>query len=383
MSSPSQAWVAECLLISLCLLLTFSKHGVPMTDDLAGRAAKGGEARAAKLSPEKRKEIAQSAALARWHGDLTRATHEGTLTIADLVLQCAVLEDGRRVLSERSVLRAFGIRPGGARFKAGLVDDEGAARLPMFVSSKNLRPFIDNELLVLLTTPIMYRPLGSRGGGRPNRGLDANLIPKVCEIWLNARNAGALRPDQHGIAGRADGLIRGLARRGIIAMVDDATGYQEIRDRLAIQAILDAYLSRELAAWANRFPPDFYQEIFRLRGWTWDEIKKKAGKGQGPRVVGKYTNDFVYARLAPGVLEELQKRNPANERGQRRAKHHQWLTEDVGHPALAQHLHAVIGLLRASDSWEQFQTMINRAFPRRTDVKDLPLFSQGALPTVT
>src|SRR6185312_12331137 len=275
------------------------------TTDLFDGKSKGGKARAAALTQAERKEIAQRAAVARWHGDLPGATHEGELRIADFTLHCAVLDDGRRVLSERGVLRALGIHYGGAQFKRGLVEGPGdtdgdAVRLPMFVAGVNLRPFIDNELLVLLTQPIRYRLLQ---GGRPGRGLEATLIPKVCEVWLKARDAKALRANQLRIAARADMLVRGLARTGIIALVDEATGYQEVRDRFALQAILDAYLSRELAAWAKRFPDEYFHEIIRLRGWAWDELRLKAGKGMGPRVIGKYTNDLVYARLAPGVLE--------------------------------------------------------------------------------
>jgi hypothetical protein len=170
-----------------------------------------------------------------------------------------------------------------------------------------------------------------------------------------------------------DILMRGLAHVGIVALVDEATGYQEVRDRLALQRILDAYLSQELAAWAKRFPDEFYKELFRLRGWKWPSLK-----GKGPRVVANYTNDFVYARLAPGILEELQFRNPVDDTGRRRAKHHQWLTEDIGHPALVQHLHAVMGLMRASLTWDQFKTSLDRAFPRRMDLSDLPLFSGEA-----
>jgi hypothetical protein len=335
--------------------------------------SRGGSARAAVLTAAERKAIARTAAQSRWHADIPRATHEGMVNIGDLAIRCAVLDGGQRVLSEKSVLSAFGMSPSGTSFNAAIVGDDDSVRLPMFVGQVNLRPFIDNELQNLLTKPIMYR---SQKGGKPARGLDAALIPKVCEVWLEAREAGALRKNQLGIAARADALVRGLARTGIIALVDEATGYQEVRDRFALQAILDAYLSRELAAWAKRFPNEFYHEVFRLRGWTFDELKKKAGKGQGPRVVGKYTNDLVYARLAPGILEELQERNPVTEKGQRKAKHHQWLTEDVGHAALAQHIHAIMGLMRASQTWEEFQHMVNRAFPRRTDLKDLPLFNQ-------
>lgn len=85
----------------------------------------------------------------------------------------------------------------------------------------------------------------------------------------------------------------------------------------------------------------------------------------GPQNSPKLTNDIVYERLAPGVLSELENKNPKDDRGRRKSTHHQWLTEDVGHPALAQHLHAVIGLMRASSTWGQFHTMHDRAFPKR------------------
>lgn len=336
---------------------------------------KGGIARREALPPARRQEIARKAAIVRW--TVPRATHEGVLEIGDVTMPCAVLENGVRVISERGVMRQLGTQRGGPAFRAATLDD-GGVRLPMYLALRSLRPFIGNELAEVLVQPVLYRPLH---GGKPAHGLNAELIPRVCEVWLNARDAGVLKGTQLRIAKKAETLIRGLARVGIIALVDEATGYQEVRDRLALQRILDAYLSRELAAWSRRFPSEFYRQIFRLREWEWDALKakEKRGKGYGPRVIARYTNDFVYARLAPGILEELQRRNPINERGQRPAKHHQWLTQDVGNPALAQHLHAVIGLMRASRSWEDFKFMIDRAFPRRTDLDDLPLFAGTAL----
>jgi P63C domain len=86
---------------------------------------------------------------------------------------------------------------------------------------------------------------------------------------LDARDADKLTEHQKPIASACDFLIRGLAHIGIIALVDEATGYQEVRDRLALQAILDAYLRKELAAWAKRFPDEFYKQMFRLKGWQW------------------------------------------------------------------------------------------------------------------
>jgi hypothetical protein len=106
------------------------------------------------------------------------------------------------------------------------------------------------------------------------------------------------------------------------------------------------------------FPPKFYREMFRLRGLTFD------GSAKRPRFIGKLTNDLVYTRLAPGVLEELKKKNPAvGEKGRRKSKHHQWLTGDIGHPALREHLEAVSTLMMAADTWEQFYKMLNRTKP--------------------
>ena len=84
-------------------------------------------------------------------------------------------------------------------------------------------------------------------------------------------------------------------------------------------------------------------------------------------VIGTYTKDIVYERLAPGILEELEKRNPTTEKGVRKVKHHQYLTDDIGHPALAQHLFAVIALMRASSKWDNFYRILQRAFPKHGD----------------
>ena len=162
--------------------------------------------------------------------------------------------------------------------------------------------------------------------------------------------------------------MRGLAHIGITALVDEATGYQEIRDRQALQQILDKYLLAEQAKWAKRFPDDFCRQMFRLRDWPW-----KGMKVNRPSVVGKYTNDFVWDRLAPGIRDELERLNPKTDRGSRRGRHHQWLTADVGHPALQKHLSGVMALMRASTRWDQFTRMLQRAYPKINTNLELPI----------
>jgi ABC-type iron transport system FetAB ATPase subunit len=73
----------------------------------------------------------------------------------------------------------------------------------------------------------------------------APVLPQICDVWLKARDAEALRGiAQATIAAKADILMRGLAHTGIIALVDEATGYKDVRDRRALQQILDSYVGK-------------------------------------------------------------------------------------------------------------------------------------------
>src|SRR5690606_29336021 len=246
-------------------------------------------------------------------------------------------------------------------------DGDAAGKLPFFMNAKGLLPFISNDFLPLAIAPLEYRH--GQGGGVAH-GINAAALPQICEVWLKARDAGALSKAQLPVAAKAEIIMRGLAHIGITALVDEATGYQEVRDKQALQAILDQFLRKELAACAKRFPDEFYNQMFRLKGW---QRKDLTSSSRRPGAAGMYTNDIVYERLAPGILAELETRNPKNAKGNRKGKHHQLLTEDVGHPALAQHIHALIALMRASSSWDQFMLMLNTAFPKKNDTMLLDL----------
>ena len=203
-----------------------------MAGEVSGKA-RGGKARAAALAPAVRAEIARVAAEARWA--VPKATHIGELHIGNLDIPCAVLPDGTRVLSQRGVGKALGRSYGGQDWKRQ-DDAAGGGKLPFYLNAGTLKPFIPSDLLALVTEPVMYRH--SQGGGSAH-GIPATALPMICDVWLKARDAGALNAVQLEVARRADVLMRGLAHIGVIALVDEATGYQEVRDRVALQAILD------------------------------------------------------------------------------------------------------------------------------------------------
>jgi hypothetical protein len=335
-------------------------------------AAKGGQARAKKLSPERRREIARTAIEARWakHGKkpLPSASHIGDLKIGDMVIPAAVLEDGTRVLSERGVSKALGSKRGGSHWKRKKkAEEEGGAFLPVFISANNLKPFIPKDVALALSEPIIYR---IPGGGSLANGIDATNLPKVCEVWLKARDAGVLTQPQKKMAVAADIILRGLAHVGIIGLVDEATGYQDSRAKNALAKILEAFIAKELRKWVSTFPIDYYKELFRLRGWKFPDLPKDQQKR--PILVGKITNDVVYDRLAPGVRQELVRLTPRDEKGRLKHRLFQRLTEDVGHPKLREHLASVTTLMKASDTWDQFKHMLERSLPRYGDTPYLP-----------
>lgn len=326
--------------------------------------SKGGSARAKSLTPRERSEIAKLAAQSRWAGDLPMADFEGTFSIGGTEMAAAVLRDQTRIITQASYLRALG-RSRSPKAGTGVLST--AEDLPFFLQAEVLKPFITPDL-ISSTKPIFYRTKkGSKGVG-----YNAISLKRVADVYLQFRDAslsatGKIPKRYEGIISSADILIRGLAEVGIVALVDEATGFQEVRQRNALQEILDAFLLKELAAWAKRFPDDFYKEIYRLRGWEW-----RGRKFNPPQAVAGYTTDFVYERLAPGIREELERRMPKADDGRRKGKLHQLLTDDVGHPALAQHLHAVITLMRASRNWNQFRIMLDTALPKRGTTLQLP-----------
>ena len=327
--------------------------------------SQGGAARAAKLTPEQRKDIAARGASARWSKDLPKAIYQGKLSIGEVEIECAVLDNGVRVISQSSFLRAIGRSPtpsagsGSAQFYKALEADGDAGtldELPPFLPSKNLKPFISRELL-RSTNPIAYKSLSGGVGGTTSFGYNAEILPMVCHVYEDAERANGLLKSQRHIADAARSLSRAFSKTGIIALVDEATGYQYDRARDALAKILEKFIAKELQPWTRTFPLEFYQEIFRLKQWPFDPATM-----QGPRVLGRYTNNIIYERLAPDVLKNLREKNPVVD-GRRKHKHFQWLTGEVGHPKLLAHLEGVKMLMKVSSSWEEFRERLDKFYP--------------------
>jgi hypothetical protein len=289
---------------------------------------------------------------------ILKATHEGELRIGSLVIPCAVLEDGSRVITQAGFLGAMGRS---RRPPAG----QGASveQTPPFLAAKNLQPFISEELIRSMK-PIKFKPLSSGGLRGTAFGFKGNIFPLVCRVYVDAlQRGGKLIGRQVEIAERCKVVLNALQSVAIDALIDEATGYQDVRPKGELRRLLELYISKELLPWAERFPEEFYREMFRLRGWKFDQIDYQRKGPQGPRYAGKLTNMLVYDKLPFNIRQELEKLNPPREKGRRKVHHHRFLTGDIGQPHLEKHVAVVTALMRVSPNWRSFVRLFNRNFP--------------------
>lgn len=278
-------------------------------------------------------------------GEIFEATHRGILSIGGAEVPCAVLSNGKRIISQTGLFQAF------ERPRKGEKRQEG---LPSIIGASNLIPYVSDELRTK-SFPIHY----VHTNGQLASGYDAEIIPLVCETYLAANDDDALVESQQKIVLRASAIVRALAKVGITALIDEATGFQYDREKDELQRLLKAYIAEDFLRWQTRFPRKYYQEVFRIHGWEYDPHSLKR-----PQYLGRFTNEYVYEQLPPGVLEELRAKNPKNDRGNRRRRHHQHLTNEIGVPHLDKHLTKLITVMELSEDVAEFRKNFNRVFRR-------------------
>lgn len=328
-------------------------------NELIGRA-RGGVARAKNLSNEDKHLQARKAAMARWSSDVKKATHgseDTPLKIGEINIPCYVLEDETRVISQRGLQGGIGMSLSGAR-------SGGDQRLAVFLDGLQQRGVDTKGLADKIRNPIRFKP--ERGGAA--YGYEATILADICDVILSARKQSKLLPNQTHYADACEVLIRGFARVGIVALIDEATGFQKDRTRDALARILDAFIASELQPWLRTFPSEFYQQMFRLR-----DLEYNPHNVRRPQYFGVLTNNVVYDRLAPGVKEELQRGVPRNDHGRPTAKYFQKLTQHTGYPKLREHLGSIVTLMKLSNNWDDFIEKLDRIHPRHNHTMPLPL----------
>ncbi len=279
---------------------------------------------------------------------ILRATHGSNKTpirLGLLEIPCYVLEGDIRVLSGRGIQKALGSKSASGQWLKG------------FVNNKTIAPFFSAGVLDNLNTPIRFIRPDAGGSQSITYGYEATLLIDIIDAIIDANIAGVYNDPN--IVASANVLSKALKRVSIIALVDEATGYQNERVKNALEIILNKFILAEAKKYEVTFPLQLYKEWFRLNNWEWKEENAQ----KRPGVLGTWTNDLIYRRMAPGLLEELERKNPKNQKGYREHKHFEFLTDEVGEPRLREFFGGLIALARATTTWRKYMEMVNRAYP--------------------
>lgn len=327
-------------------------------DEVMGRA-KGGKARADKLSAERRREIGRKGAEVRRElAGLPKATYgsaDRPLKIGGIEIAAYVLENETRVLSQRGLQTGMGMSAGGG-------STAGEQRLAVFFDSLASKGLDIRDLSVRIRNPIKF--VMPQGGVA--FGYEATILADICDALLAARSQKLLHPQQTKFADQCEILVRGFARVGIVALVDEATGFSLERDKANLAKILEAFVAKEIQPYIKTFPSDYYEQLFKLYGLPYPPAGNSSWR---PQFFGKITNEVVYARLAPNLIPQLKK---IASKVERKAKMHQALTQDIGHPKLREHLASIVAIQKLSNSPKEFLENVNKVHPRYGQT--LPLF---------
>ena len=339
----------------------------------ADRASRAGKTRMEKMSPEARKELARKAALARWKakanpggnasvidaevanmGDLPKlpvAKWPGELQIG---ISCYVLDDQRRIISRTGATDYLTERKGGGNLESYTRIQAVAKYMPAALSG---------EMVEFVMPGVVNKTV---------KGMDAETFVEICRAYVSAWQAGDLQTDtQIAIAKRAATFLGTCAKVGLIALIDEATGYQYERPIDALEAKLRLFLSEELRRWEKTFPDDLWEQFGRLTKW-------KGSVHQRPKYWGKLVMELIYNYLDPDVAQWLRDNAPAPRKGQ---NYHQWLNEQYGLRRLIEHIWKVIGVASTCSTIEELRYRMQELYGNKPgfqfQLKLLPTFPKS------
>jgi hypothetical protein len=321
----------------------------------------GGVKRAESLPPEKRQAIARQAALARWQPNrapidpnrIPDADRQGEMIIGDVEIKCYVLDDERRVIHKRGMAKALGLKSkGGNAFLKSMSRNSIGSRLPP-------------ELWAKINNPIVFNAMGRD----PGHGYEATVLIELCDALLQMRED--LLPAQKFLAVQAEIIIRAAAKLGIIALVDEATGYIADKRKEEYRELFKDFIREECRQWEQEFPDAFFDLLYRLYG-----LKRRNPKSvQHPRFFARLIRKYIYYPLANSngaILEGLDEKNPiVYVNGGRRYKLHSFLSDTVGVSALRQHLWQVVGIGNSVPNKAAFDRAFQYAFPQPNSQMEL------------
>jgi len=168
-------------------------------------------------------------------------------------------------------------------------------------------------------------------------GISAERFLEICNAYVGAQSAGALSTErQQEIAVRCSIVLGACAERGLIPLIDEATGYQYQRAEEALQLKLKVFIADDLREWEKTFPDELWEQFGRLTKW-------KGPLHSRPKWWGKLVMELIYEALDKDVAEHLRNEKPPPRTGQ---SYGQWMKRDFGLRALIPHIFEVIGIAK-------------------------------------
>lgn len=253
---------------------------------------------------------------------------EGLVRIGSYELTAYVITDGKsveRVLSTRAIV--------GALTSENTEKTSGRKRGDLDQYLERLQP--DLAAKAAATNFDFDSPTG------PAHGYCSSVLADICDAYVSAALEGKLRANQKHLARNAHAISSALAKVGLDALIDEATGYQaEVRAGERQHAI-DRYLRDHAARYERLLCDSLIRELSRLHGYT-------HGRAQPPRFIMAFVGQVYADILGPDLHKELKERS-----GQRRE--HSWLKPDVMTMLVAK-LEVVEALARTSLSKVDFRS---------------------------
>lgn len=320
-----------------------------MENEPTGKA-KGGLARAEKLTPEERSHIAKNAAAARWGVKPPQATHKGNFREEfGFDVECYVLDDPQKtaVIHQRGMGAALGF------------SGQGGGRLTRFINGKTIAPYLGLDLKDKLSHPIVFKGLTTVSGEPSNKilhGFDVTLLIDVCKAIVATQAGGKLLKSQEGLARQAHIILNASAKAGIKGLAYALAGYDATRQETI--AAFKMYIQSEAREYEREFPEQLYQQWYRLY-----ELPKP--EKNRPWKFMHLTVNQVYFPLAHshGTIHNLIVAQRAKS-GERSKKLHQFLAE-VGVKALRTHLGQLLGIAQVSNNRQEYEKHVNRIFEQQ------------------
>ena len=299
----------------------------------------------------------KEAALMAAEDDLPKAIHWGDLMIVDANIPCYVLNTGDRVFSLKGVV-------------SGLMGIQGG-QLAEYLKVRPLQPHLPEDLIPSESgeVPALFKfDTGAEGVGKYALGIKVERFNALLRAYSTALVDHSLSGSEEGkqegklpltakqleIAYKAIKFQQACADVGLVALVDEATGYQYERAADALQIKLKLYLEDEMRKWERTFPEQLWVEFGKLTNW-------KGSIHNRPKYWGKLVMELIYGYLDPDVAKWLKDNAPKPMKGQ---NYHQWLSSQYGLRKLTEHIWLVVGMAAACHSMQELRQKMAERFGR-------------------